>query len=91
MSWFELGDAEAVAKRLLWQYQIHGHSALALMKKLERVRVILVSSLPRRTVECLGMMAAEDIEEALSMANRYSGEQGLTYFFPCAWGILPVV
>lgn len=91
MSWFELGDAEAVAKRLLWQYRIHGHTALALMKKLERVRVILVSSLSRRTVESLGMIAARDIEEALSLANRYSGEQGLTYFFPCAWGILPVV
>ncbi len=90
MSWFELGGAEAVSRRLLWQYQIHGHTALALMKKLERIRVILVSSLGRRTVEGLGMMAARDIEEAVTLADRCPGEKGLTYIFPCAWGILPV-
>ncbi len=90
MSWFELGGAEAVSKRLLWQYRIHGHTALALMKKLERIRVILVSSLPRRTVENLGMMAAQDIDEAMTLADLCLGEKGLTYVFPCAWGILPV-
>jgi nickel-dependent lactate racemase len=91
MSWFSMGDAAAVSRRLLWQYRIHGHTALSLMKKLERIRVILVSSLPRRTVESLGMMAAADAGEALSLAARYVGEKGLTYVFPCAWGILPVV
>jgi nickel-dependent lactate racemase len=90
MSWFELDSAAAVSKRLLWQYQIHGHTALSLMKKLERIRVVIVSSLPRRTVESLGMMAARDIGEAMVMADRHLGEQGLTYIFPCAWGILPV-
>jgi nickel-dependent lactate racemase len=89
MSWFELGDREAISKRLLRHYSIHGHTALALMKKLERVMVILVSSLPRRTVESLGMMAAQDVEEALSLANRHLGQEGLAYVFPCTWGILP--
>jgi nickel-dependent lactate racemase len=91
MSWMELGDTTAISKRLLWQYRIHGHTALALMKKLERVRVILVSSLPRQTVGDLGMVAARDADEALSLATRHLGEQGMTYVFPCAWGILPVV
>lgn len=90
MSWFELGSAKAVSKRLLWQYRIHGHTALALMKKLERIRVILVSSLPRMTVESLGIMAAGDIEEAMMLADRCPGKKGMTYVFPCAWGILPV-
>jgi hypothetical protein len=72
------------------QYRIHGHTALALMKKLERVRVILVSSLPRLTVESLGIVAADDIGEAMTLASRHLGEKGLTYIFPCAWGMLPV-
>jgi nickel-dependent lactate racemase len=91
MSWVRMGDTKAVSKRLLWQYRIHGHTALSLMKKLERIRVILVSSLPRRTVEGLGLIAARDVDEALSLASRHVGEQGLTFVFPCAWGILPVV
>ena len=90
LSWFELGDAASVSKRLLWQYRIHGHTALALMKKLERIKVILVSSLPRETVESLGIMAARDIEEAMMLADRCLGDKGLTYILPCAWGILPV-
>jgi nickel-dependent lactate racemase len=90
LSWFELGDVESVSKRLLWQYRIHGHTALSLMKKLERVRVILVSSLPGTVVESLGMLAAGNTDTALMMADRFLGEKGLTYVFPCAWGILPV-
>lgn len=91
MSWVRMGDTEAVSRRLLWQYRIHGHTALALMKKLERVKVILVSSLPVRTVEDLGLIAARDVDEALSLASGDVGGQGLTYIFPCAWGILPVI
>lgn len=90
LSWFELSDAESVSKRLLWQYQIHGHTALALMKKLERVNIILVSSLGEGAVENLGMMAARDMNSAMMMAGCCLGGKGLTYVFPCAWGILPV-
>jgi nickel-dependent lactate racemase len=90
ITWFELGDAEAVSKRLLWQYQIHGHTALALMKKLERIKIVLVSSLPRETVEKMGMIPARDVKDALSTAESLLRGDGLTYVFPCAWGILPV-
>jgi nickel-dependent lactate racemase len=91
MSWFEMGDPEAVCKKLLSEYRIHGHTALSLMKKLERIKVILVSSLPSQAVEKLGITAARDAGEALSLARRHLREQGMTYVFPCAWGILPTV
>jgi nickel-dependent lactate racemase len=91
MSWVRMGSTAAISKRLLWQYRIHGHTALSLMKKLERIRVILVSSLPRRTVEDLGLIPAQDADEALALACGRVGDQGLTYVFPCAWGILPII
>jgi nickel-dependent lactate racemase len=91
MSWVGLGSAAAISKRLMWQYRIHGHTALSLVKKLERVKVILVSSLPKRTVEGLGLIPAQDAGEALALAAGHVGDQGLTYVLPCAWGILPVI
>jgi nickel-dependent lactate racemase len=90
MNWLDLGSAGAVSDKLLREYGIHGHTALALLKKLERLRVVLISSLPDETVKRMGMVPAKDIEHALSLAGELLDDGGLTYVFPCAWGILPV-
>lgn len=90
LPWFDIGDARAVSRRLLGGYELNGHTALSLMKKLERVRIVFVSSLARDTVERMGMIPAEDIGDALSVAASLIGENVLAYVFPCAWGILPV-
>ena len=90
MEWLVLGGAEAVSGRLLRHYGIHGHTALSLLKKLERLKVVLISSLPDDTVRRMGLDPARDLEHALSIAGSYLDGGGLTYVFPCAWGILPV-
>ncbi len=90
MDWLDLGSAGAVSRRLMRQYGIHGHTALSLLKKLERVRVVLISSLADETVTRMGMVPAKDLEHALSIAGSFLDTDGLTYVFPCAWGILPV-
>lgn len=90
MQWFDMCGPEAVCTRLLDNYELNGHTALALMKKLERFRILLVSSLPKETVERTGMVPVASAGEALALAGALIGEDALTYIFPCAWGILPV-
>jgi nickel-dependent lactate racemase len=90
LPWFGLGDARAVSRRLLAQYELNGHTALALIQKLERLKIILVSSLDRSLVERMGMILARSLDEAVSLAGAYVGKKPLTYILPMAWGILPV-
>jgi hypothetical protein len=61
-----------------------------LLKKLERLKVVLISSLEDDTVKRMGLVPARDLEHALSVAGSFLDTGGLTYVFPCAWGILPV-
>ncbi len=90
LQWFEIGDRRAISAKLLESYELNGHTALALMKKLEHFRIVLVSSLPKPIVEKMGMVPASSIDEALQVAVELLGEAETTYVFPFAWGILPV-
>ncbi|MGD8627616.1 MAG: nickel-dependent lactate racemase, partial [bacterium] len=65
MDWLDLGSAGAVSGRLLKHYGIHGHTALSLLKKLERLKVVLISSLEDDTVKRMGLVPARDLEHAL--------------------------
>jgi nickel-dependent lactate racemase len=91
LPWFDIGDAAAVSKRLLEAYELNGHTALAIMKKLERFKLVFVSSLPDETVERMGMIPARSVEAALAKLGSVIGDNPLTYVFPCAWGILPEI
>jgi nickel-dependent lactate racemase len=91
LPWFGVGDARAVSRKLLTQYELNGHTALALMKKTERIKIILVSSLDRAAVGTMGMTSGENLDEALAQAEACVGKAPLTYVFPTAWGILPVL
>ena len=90
LPWFDLEDRKVVAARLLEHYELNGHTALALMKKLEHRKIILVSSLSKSTVERMGMIWASSLEHGLDLAREILGEVKTTYVFPFAWGILPV-
>jgi nickel-dependent lactate racemase len=79
MQWFDLGDAVSVCRRLLESYALNGHTALAIMKKLERINIILVSSLPREAVRRTGMLYASDVGEAVAQAQSLLDGAGLTY------------
>jgi nickel-dependent lactate racemase len=91
LPWFGAGDARAVSRRLLERYELNGQTALALMKKLERIRIVLVSSLERDAVETMGLGYAAGLEEAVADALASLGASPLTYVLPSAWGLLPLV
>ncbi len=91
LPWFEVGDASDVASKLKQNYELNGHTALALMKKLERLSIILVSSLPQTVVEKMGMFPASSLNEALKVAGKIFNGAETTYVFPFAWGILPLI
>lgn len=90
LNWFGTGDLKAVCRNLKANYQLNGQTALSLLKKLMRLRIILVSSLDPRLVESTGMISAGGVDEALALAERFVGEKPLTYVYPSVWGILPI-
>jgi hypothetical protein len=59
--------------------------------KLERLRIILVSTLDPGVVRRAGMISAPGLDEALAVAEEYVGKDPVTYVIPNAWGILPAV
>jgi nickel-dependent lactate racemase len=89
LPWFDFGDRDAVSRKLLDQYELNGHTALSLMKKLEDFRIVFVSSLSGEVVERMGMIPAASVDEAVATAEALLGQDTLIYVFPCAWGILP--
>ena len=91
LPWFDLGGPRAVSARLKADYKLNGQTALSLIKKLERIRVILVSALEAGVVRRTGMICARGLDEALALAEQYVGGDPLTYVLPNASGILPAV
>jgi nickel-dependent lactate racemase len=91
LPWFDLGGAAAVSAGLTRDYQLNGQTALSLMKKLERLKIILVSALDGSVVERTGIAPARDLDEAVALAGACVGQAPLCYVMPAAWGILPVV
>jgi nickel-dependent lactate racemase len=91
LPWFDCADSREAARNLYARYELNGHTALAFMKKRERINMILVSRLTGEVVERLGVRRADDLDQALAMAQSLVGEHPLVYVFPRAWGLLPVV
>lgn len=90
LGWFDLGDRRALARKLRDDYQLNGQTALSLLKKLERLKIVLVSTLARDVVERTGMVPARDLDEALDAVAPSIGRSPATCILPSAWGILPV-
>lgn len=91
LPWFSYSDSGEVTRNLYENYELNGHTALSFMQKRERLNIILVTDLPRETVEGLGVSFAENLDEALSMADAICGGSARMYVLPRAWGLLPVV
>ncbi len=54
LPWFELGDQDAAFDRLAAQYVGNGGTALAMMAKLKRIRIGLVTALDQKSADCIG-------------------------------------
>ncbi len=69
VDWFRHPSAAEMSRALLERYTMNGHTALSLMNKTRRMRIILVSGLPQETVSLLGMTPAATLDEALAIAE----------------------
>jgi nickel-dependent lactate racemase len=55
LSWLEYPTSNEIARHLLKDYTLHGHTALALKEKAEKARIFFVSTLPDEVVSRLTM------------------------------------
>src|SRR5262249_39596060 len=69
-----------LAKTVLARYDLSGHNTYLLRQTLQRIRVALVSALPREQVEGLGLTAAATLEEAWAAARRMIGDASPEYY-----------
>ncbi len=67
------------------------HTAIATARILQQCEVVVVSSLPRATVEGMHFTHAATLDEALAYARTKHGPAALTYVIPHGGFILPVV
>ncbi|MBM3325238.1 MAG: nickel-dependent lactate racemase [Calditrichaeota bacterium] len=57
LPWLEAPTSSEIASKLLQNYTLHGHTALALREKTEKARIFLLSNLEPDVVSRLGMTA----------------------------------
>lgn len=66
--WFEYPSREAFRRALLENYSMNAHTALAVLEKSDRFRIIMVSALDDEAVRRMGMEPAADLSHALALA-----------------------
>ena len=84
MPYFEEKSAAGIASRLLRDYQINGHTALALRTKTEQATIVLVSDLDPAIVRSTGMVPARDLREAWSLVSPRLPAGAAGYVIPTA-------
>lgn len=90
MRYFNGANSAQMGARLLSDYQINGHTALALRIKTESARVILVSELENREVEQTGMHPAASFAEAWKMAKNHLPASAIGYIMPNGSKYVPI-
>jgi len=90
LPYFDAGSAREIARRLMLDYQINGHTALALRSKAEACRIILVSQLEAGVVEKMGITAAGDFAAAWEIARNALPADARGYIMPNAAKFVPL-
>jgi len=90
-NWFRHAALEEFEAELRKQYEINGQTAYSLRQKALRFRIILVSRLPHEEVRTMGMIPADDLYEALEMAEEFLPEEYSAYIIPEGGTVLPVL
>ncbi len=91
MPYFDLGSSHEIAARLLEDYQINGHTALALKNKAEQVTIIFVSELAEEIVRKTGMIPSQSLQQAWELAQSMLPRPYRGYIFPNASKYVPFV
>ncbi|MDZ7724542.1 MAG: nickel-dependent lactate racemase [candidate division KSB1 bacterium] len=89
MPYFDHGSSKNMAAALLENYQINGHTALALKEKTEAVQIVLLSELDPELVRKTGMVACKNCEMLKTYLKKANPETG--YYFPQAQMYVPVM
>jgi len=74
LEWFASADSNALAERLCESYQVNGQTAWSLLRKAERFKVEIVTSLSSETVarmRCRKIEAGENLERVLKTDRGY--------------------
>ena len=92
LEWFDHASYDEHLAALEAHFAVPGQTALALRRKLARIRGVLVSRMPRADVERMGLVPARDLGEALDVARSLVPSQNVpkACIIPHASTILPV-
>ena len=83
LNWFSYTNPHDMEQALQQTYAIHGHTALTTLAKARAVSIILVSELEPSLVSKLGMIPADNADDALQKAYHIlRTTTPLTYIFP---------
>jgi lactate racemase len=82
LDWFKYSSSDDIAKHLVANYTLNGHTALALQQKTEKATIILISSLPHKDVEKMRLIPAANIEQGIAIARSKLENDFETYIMP---------
>ncbi len=82
LNWFELEDLGQLETELRKNFEINGQTAYTLLTKIKRIKIILISQLPKEVVKRMKLWPADSIEETLFIAKGFLGRNPSTYIVP---------
>jgi nickel-dependent lactate racemase len=85
------GSAKEMEEKLLEKFQFGGHKAFFLSRLTEKADVLLVSSIPEKSLQDLFVKPVATMPEALKMAYDKVGPKPLTYILPQGGLVFPWV
>jgi len=92
LDWFDRCHSQSKwLDELEARYQINGQTAFSTWLRVTSVPTVFVSRLKGSDVERMGMIPADNMEEALKTAQKILGELPVPLIIPDAGDILPVV
>ena len=89
LPYFDHGSSSSIGSSLLDDYQINGHTALALKSKTEQAKIIFLSDLAPDIVAKTGMIPATSMEQAMNIANFPLKTEATGYILPDAHVTVP--
>lgn len=90
-NWFRHKLLDEFESALRDNYEINGQTAYAMLQKIRRFRIILVSEFPDEEIEEMGMIPAGTLENAMNIAIGIMPSDWRAYIMPEAGSVLPVL
>ena len=91
-AWLELGSADAIRERLDEEGEtgaVYAQTALLLLEKMKRARVLILSEMSDERVRSLGAESIASLEEGIRRADEILGGEERGYVIPQGGEVLP--